>query len=305
MAQPPPCTRCGRPSVYHRPYSGERLCPPCFTKTLKERVQRTISRHDMLHHDSRIAIGVSGGKDSLGLLHILTEIEENHPNAEVIAVSIDEGVTGYRDEALTIASDACKTLGIEHVTSSFKSIFGLTMDEIAATPRELATCTYCGVLRRKALNQAAREIEADRLATAHNLDDMAQTALLNILRGDLNRLAMMDPGGRALPGFVRRIKPYCEIPERESALHAYLAGLDFQSLPCPYASEAMRNDIRDFLNRMEEKRPGTKFTIYRTALKLAPEAKTANAGHCSICGEPTTTQTCRTCQLLDQLPKKG
>jgi uncharacterized protein (TIGR00269 family) len=259
----------------------------------------------MLQHDSRIAIGVSGGKDSLALLHILTEIEADHPNAEIIAVSIDEGVTGYRDEALAIASDACKTLGIKHVTTSFKTLFDTTMDEIAATPRELATCTYCGVLRRRALNQAARELEADRLATAHNLDDMAQTALLNLMRGDPNRMATLHPGGHELPGFVRRIKPYCEVPERESAMYAHLKNLRFQSLPCPYAAEAQRNDIRGFLNRMEEKRPGTKFIVYRTALKLAPQAQKETAGHCGICGEPTTAQTCRACQLLEQLPKKG
>jgi uncharacterized protein (TIGR00269 family) len=89
-------------------------------------------------------------------------------------------------------------------------------------------------------------------------------------------------------------------------MYAYLQNLRFQSLPCPHAAEAQRNDIRNFLNQMEEKRPGTKFTVYRTALKLAPQAHTARAraGHCSSCGEPTTAQTCRTCQLLEKLPRK-
>ena len=140
---------------------------------------------------------------------------------------------------------------------------------------------------------------AQRLKLSHQLASQRVKWLIG------EGLATMDPGGRALPGFVRRIKPYCEIPERESALHAYLTGLEFQSLPCPYASEAMRNDIRDFLNRMEDRRPGTKFTVYRTALKLAPQAYTQTAGHCRNSGEPTTNQTCRTCQLLEQLQKKG
>lgn len=298
----PTCTRCHTSaSIYHRSYSGERLCSGCFTATIRERVQKTISRHDMLYHNSRLAVGVSGGKDSLALLHLLTEIEAKHPNAELIAVSIDEGVGGYRDEALSLASKACKTLGIEHHVKSFKDLFDYNMDEIAARKRELAACTYCGVLRRRALNQAAKNIKADRLATAHNLDDMAQTALLNFLRGDLKRLTMMHPAGKDQPGFVRRIKPYSEVPERESAFYAYLKGLEFQNLPCPYASEAMRNDIRIFLNRMEEKRPGIKFTIYRTALKLASEHHILTAGNCKRCGEPTTSQICRTCQLLEQL----
>lgn len=274
--------------------------------SIRERVERTISKFDMLEFDSRVAVGVSGGKDSLNLLHVLAEIEEKFPKSEMIAVSIDEGVTGYRSEALAIASEACKSLGIEHFILSFEDIFGLTIDEIASKPRELTSCSYCGVLRRRALNTAAMKLEADRLATAHNLDDMAQTALLNILRGDMNRLAMTHPAGNVLPGFVRRVKPFCEVPERESALYAYLGGFKFQSLPCPYASEAMRNDIRGFLNRMEVKRPSTKFIVFRTALKLIPNLKTVETrGRCRSCGEPTTGETCRVCQMVEELSEKG
>jgi len=304
---PPRCTKCSdRDSIYFRPYSGERLCPTCFKRSLKERVERTIAKYEMLEHDSRIAVGVSGGKDSLGILHILAEIEGAYPRAEIIAVSIDEGVQGYRDEAISIATEACGALGVEHLVISFRELFGVTMDEIATSARELGACTYCGVLRRRALNEAAMRVEADRLSTGHTLDDMAQTALLNVLRGDVNSLSMINPGGSDLPGFVRRIKPYCEVPERESALYAYLEGFRFQELPCPYAGEAMRNDVRGFLNRMEMQRPGTMFTVYRTALKLAPERdKTTTRGTCIKCGQTTTGKTCRACQLIDGLGEQG
>jgi uncharacterized protein (TIGR00269 family) len=303
--EPPQCHRCSkRPSIYYRPYSGERLCESCFADSIRERVERTISRFDMFRFDSRIAVGVSGGKDSLGLLHILAEIEEKYPRAELIAISVDEGVRGYRDEDLTIAMEASRRLGVEHLVLSFEDLFGVTMDRIASEPRELATCSYCGVLRRRALNDAARQVDADRLATAHNLDDMAQTALLNILRGDMNRLAVMHPAGNELPGFVRRVKPFCEVPERESTLYAYLSGFEFQSLPCPYAAAAMRNDIRGFLNRMEVKRPGTKFIVYRTALKIIPIMMSVGVmGRCRICGEPTTGETCRVCQMVEEITR--
>lgn len=301
----PLCTKCrSKPSVYLRPYSGERLCPGCFAASIRERVERSISRFNMFEFDSRIAVGVSGGKDSINLLHLLTEIEEKFPRAELIAVSIDEGVRGYRDEALNLAREACRRLGVECLTLSFKELFGVTMDEIVEKTGEgeLTPCSYCGVLRRRALNEAARRVEADRLATAHNLDDMAQTALLNMMRGDLRRLAGMHPAGGDLRGFVRRVKPFCEVPERESTLYAYLRGFEFQSMPCPYAKEAMRTDIRRFLNRMEVKRPGTKFTVYRTALKLIPGIRGAEViGRCRICGEPTPGETCRVCQMVEEL----
>lgn len=300
---PPTCTRCGRrPSIYYRPYSGERLCNVCLTESIKEKVQRTISRFEMFEHDSRIAVGVSGGKDSLNLLYILSEIESSYPKAELIAISIDEGISGYRDEALEHARRASRFLGVEHMVISFKELFGLTLDEIVerTAGRGLKPCTYCGVLRRRALNKAARLAGADRLATAHTLDDMAQTALLNLMRGDLRLLASIHPSGRSLPGLVRRVKPYCEVPERESALMAYLRGIEFQASPCPYAEEGMRSDIRRFLNHVESRRPGTLYIIYRASIDLASRLGGGGEllGLCSLCGEPTSGDICRVCQLL-------
>lgn len=292
------CTRCRRaPSVYHRPYSGERLCASCFNESLLERVKKTVGRYEMFEYDSRIAVGVSGGKDSLALLRLLVELERDRPYAEVVAVCVDEGVEGYRDEALSLAGRSCRELGVEMHTVGFRELFGETMDEIAARDRELGTCSYCGVLRRRALDEAARAVDADRLATGHNLDDMAQSVMLNILRSDVVRIDAFTPGGRSLEGFVRRVKPLCEVPERETTFYAYVNGLEFQSLPCPYAEEAMRSDVRRFLNRMEVKRPGTLFTVYQTGLKIRGRGGGGEVGRCRVCGRPARGELCRACEL--------
>ena len=253
----------------------------------------------MFEWKTRIAVGVSGGKDSLTLLRLLHEIESSRPQAELIAVCIDEGVSGYRNEALRLAEKNCRKLDIEMHTLSFQNLFHETMDQIAAKERELGTCSYCGVLRRRALNEAAKQVDADRLATGHNLDDMAQSVLLNILRGDTNRIDSFNPAGQTLDGYVRRVKPLCEVPERETTYYAYSNDLEFQNIPCPYADEAMRSDARRFLNRMEHKHPGTKFIMYQTGLKIRgpPKAKTLN--RCKICGAPTPDEICRTCQLTN------
>ena len=301
MGTQPTCTKCHeRSSVYHRAYSGERLCPTCFKASLRERMQGAINRFDMLDHWSRVAVGISGGKDSLTLLHILKGIEERTHGSELIAVTVDEGIKGYRDEALGIVERSCREMGVEWVSVNFTDLFGYTMDEIAASKRTLGACSFCGVLRRRALNEAAKKVDADRLATGHTLDDIAQSALLNLLRGDVGKMTSLDPGGYTSPGFVRRIKPLCEIPERETTLYAYLQGFELQSTACPYAGEAMRGDARAFLGEMEARRPGTLFTTYNTALKLIPEATKADAMKtCRTCGEPSVGDTCRVCQLLE------
>ncbi|MEM2667115.1 MAG: TIGR00269 family protein, partial [Candidatus Bathyarchaeia archaeon] len=217
----------------------------------------------------------------------------------------------YRDEALKIAAENCKKLGIEHHVISFKELYGLTLDELVEKMRatgksELTPCSYCGVLRRKALNIIARKVEADKLATAHTLDDEAQTVLLNMLHGDVLRIAREKPVTDDVhPKLVVRVKPFCEIPEKETALFAYVKKIKFQSMPCPYAPEALRSDIRQFLNRMEEKHAGMKYTVFKAAERirqaLEKTGSTEPLKECSLCGEPTTQDLCKACEMLQNL----
>jgi len=265
----------------------------------------------MLNFDDKTAVAVSGGKDSVSLLHILAKIEKKHPKASLLAITVDEGIKGYRDEALKIASENCDELGIKHVVTSFRELYGFTLDEIVERLKRkgesgLTPCAYCGVLRRKALNTAARNVGADKLATAHTLDDETQTILLNILHGDVLRIAREKPvTDEAHPKLVQKVKPFCEIPEKETALYAYVRRIRFQSTPCPYASEALRNDIRQMLNRMEEKHTGIKFTVFKSMERIRPAleqiVKKEGLKECYECGEPTTERICKTCQMLREL----
>jgi uncharacterized protein (TIGR00269 family) len=306
------CTVCKRDEAFFfRPYSGEKLCNGCFIKSVEEKVRATIAKYQMFKYDDRIAVAVSGGKDSLSLLHVLAKIERNYPKASLVAVTIDEGIKGYRDEALKIAVENCKKLRIEHYITSFKELYGYTLDEIVERSKkklslELTPCAYCGVMRRKALNVAAREVEAEKLATAHTLDDEVQTFLLNIFHGDIMRIAREKPvTDEAHPKLVQKVKPFCEIPEKETALYAYIKKIKFQSMPCPYAPQALRNEIRIMLNRMEEKHAGIKFTIFRSAEKtraaIEEMAKKEGLKECVECGEPSSETICKSCQMLKQI----
>lgn len=270
------CSICKRKEAFFfRRYSGEKLCRKCFAESIEEKVRATIAKYKMFNFDDRIAVAVSGGKDSVSLLHILAKIERDYPKASLVAITVDEGIRGYRDEALEIAVENCRKLGIDHYTVSFKELYGYTLDEIVEktvkTKSELTPCAYCGVLRRRALNIAARDLKADKIATAHTLDDETQTVLLNIFHGDVLRIAREKPvTDEKHPKLVQKVKPFCEIPEKETALYAYVKKIRFQSTPCPYAQEALRNDIRVMLNRIEEKHAGTKFTIFKAIEKIRP-----------------------------------
>lgn len=260
----------------------------------------------MLAYNDHIAVAVSGGKDSLTLLHLLAKLEERYPRTKLTAVSVDEGIDGYRDEALNLARNACANLGVEQLVVSYHELFGTTADEIARLKLGETPCAYCGVFRRKAINKAAVMVGATKIATAHNLDDEVQTVLLNMLHGDPLRIVrsgpvLKDPGGRFLP----RIKPLCDIPEKEIVLYAYLTGIEFQSVACPHGHEALRNDIRSFLNQMEIKHPGTKFTLLRSAERLrtqmGSDVPVPKLHECVKCGDPTPHELCEACMMLEAI----
>ncbi len=307
------CSFCKRrDAVYARAYSGEKLCGDCFCTSIEDKVKATVSKYRMFQPNDKIIVGVSGGKDSVSLLHILAEMEKKFPGTSITALTVDEGIKGYRDQALTYAVKNCEKLGIPHMIVSFRELFGVSLDELVEGIRTkkhvhaLTPCAYCGVLRRRAMNVASREAHADKLATAHNLDDETQTILLNLFHGDPFRIARVQPSLKERHAkLVDKVKPFCEVPEKEIAFYAYLRGIEFQDVPCPYASSALRNDVRALLNRMEEKHAGVKFTLFQSAERIKPALEKAveneRLKECSFCGEPSVDSVCRLCNLLREL----
>ncbi|MCW3981971.1 MAG: TIGR00269 family protein [Candidatus Bathyarchaeota archaeon] len=311
-----PCTICKlRNAVYARSYSGENLCARCFCRSIEKKVRATVAKHNLLRFDDKIAVAVSGGKDSIALLHIISKLEKSFPKAKLTAITVDEGIDRYRDEALSIATRSCQKLKINHVVASFKELFGYELDELVKRLPTLKTkhanltpCSYCGVLRRRALNLLAMRCGATKLATGHNLDDEAQTVLLNLFHGAplrITRARPASPESSSGTPFVQRIKPLCEILEKEAALYAYLEGLEFQNKECPYAGEALRNDMRFMLNRLEEKHPGMKYTVYHSGQKLripsGESVEWADLKTCKVCGEPAMATLCQPCKMLQML----
>lgn len=266
----------------------------------------------MFTPSDRIAVAVSGGKDSLSLLYILHKLEKKFPKSELVAIIIDEGIASYRSEAIALATEHCQSLKIEYHTYSFKEFFGYNLDEIVKTTElhgKLSSCSYCGILRRKALNLAAKDVNASKLATGHNLDDEVQSMVMNLLRGDISQIRRLGSLVKTTSkGFVERVKPLCHLPEKDVAFYAYLKKIQFQTISCPYMETSMRSDIRQFLNYFEEKHAGIKFNIFQTFEKLKNEYRDAEQeyyiNYCTICHEPTSGKTCRACNILTELGLK-
>ena len=298
------CDHCGYDAVTFIRYNGAHLCAHHFMKYVEKRVKREIRKQIDLKPGDKVAVAVSGGKDSMVTLHLLNETFKDRDDIEIHCITIDEGIKGYRDSSIDIVRRYCEKEGIPFHLIAFKDVFGLTMDRIAPLSGENSPCTYCGVFRRKCMNTVAKEIGANYLATGHNLDDMSQSIMMNFVRGDVERLARLGPHKKVQPGLIPRFAPLRAIPEKESLLYAMVSGMEYHDLTCPYWEEALRNQYRSVVDDLESRSPGSKFSILSSYDQLYPmlteNYKAAELKRCE-CGEPTLGRKCKACELSERM----
>lgn len=296
----PRCSICGNPAVIRLRRPDRHLCAGHFSIDLENRVKHTIASHAMIEDHDRIAVALSGGKDSTALLLILNTLLPAWEHASLHAITVDEGIAGYRNETIQSAKLLARTLGIRHTTVSFSGLFGKDLDALLEG-REERACSICGILRRKALATAAAGAGATKLATGHNLDDEAQSVLMNVLRGDLPRL-VRDSSSPSGTCFIPRVKPLRDISEKELSVYL-MVNNSFPQLPeCPYTRFALRAGVRSYLSGLEFRYPGTMQNLVSGKDRLSSLTAGARPGtlmnRCRECGEPCSGTVCQTCRLL-------
>lgn len=299
------CNKCGNIAVFSRKYSGESLCSLCFSDSIVKKTAKTISKYNMIQEGDIVGVAVSGGKDSLSLLHVLKKMSESH-NFKLIAITVDEGIPSYRDEALEIVRNFCNIHEVEHKSFSYKELFDLTLEEsLELRENERTTsCSICGILRRRAIDFGAKDLDVDVIATGHNLDDVLQTFIINLLSGDTNRIGWMEP---ITSNKIRKIKPFCEIYENEIVFYAFTNEIPFQSEQCPHMNEGIRTEIREFLNSLENHHNGIKNSMYGSVMRLVPIVKNVNNKQrkvCQKCGNQCTGVVCSVCAMLVNLKQE-
>lgn len=303
------CDKCGNPHIIiKKKQSGQKLCRECFIESTNEKVLRDIRKYKLIEKGDKVLMALSGGKDSVITLKILNSLRERNI-IDLLAVTIDEGIAGYREEGVKIASENAKKLGIEHKVVSFKQYFGRTLDEIMATNQGKSdsrhACTYCGVFRRWILNRVANDEGATKIATGHNLDDETQSILMNYLEGNMNNLIRIGPKSESRDNrFTVKIKPLREIPEREVGLYAVAADLQVHLAGCPYAGESFRGEVSRFIKELSENHPTIMYSTLRGFDKIKPVLKRefstkGEMGVCERCGEPAARELCKACTFLE------
>jgi len=304
------CTKCGNSQVIiEKKYSGQILCQECFIENTKEKVLKNIRKYKLIEKGDKVIVALSGGKDSVMLLDILNSLYQREL-IDLMAITIDEGIKGYREDGVRIAAINAKKLGIQHKIVSFKEYLGINLDEIMLKhpSKELrGACTYCGVFRRWILNKAAKEENGTKLATGHNLDDETQAILMNYLEGNIDNLTRIGPKSESKSSqFVVKIKPLREIPEKEVGLYVVARNLEVHFASCPYSTDSFRAEIGNFIKELSVDRPTIMYSTLRGFDKIRPTLKKEFArndqmGQCLICGEPAAHDLCRACVFSKEL----
>jgi len=301
------CDKCRSDAVTFIRYSGAHLCRTHFSEFVEKRVKKELRNKGELRSDMVVALAVSGGKDSIVMMHLIHNILGERKDLELHAITVDEGIEGYRPESMEMAKRNCDILDIPLHILCFKDMVGITMDDIHNLPIETTPCSYCGVFRRKCLNMKAKAIGATKLATGLNLDDTAQSILMNLARGDVARLARLGPHERVQEGLIPRIQPLRLIPEKESYLYALLNNIEFHDGECPYSERALRGKYRDIINGLESDTPGTRHALLKSydaiSIALAKSFLPAQLNKCGNCGEPTLNVLCKSCTMVRELEK--
>lgn len=301
------CSKCGNPQViYKREQSGQLLCKECFIESIEKKAIKTVKKEKLLDKGDKVLVALSGGKDSVTTLEILDSFRQRHI-IDICAVTVDEGIANYRQDGVDIAVRHAERLGIEHKVVSLKEEYGITLDEIMQKENHKGSCTYCGVFRRTLINRAAREMNATKIATGHNLDDEVQGIMMNYLEGNTDNLTKLGPKSESkAEEFTTKIKPLREIPEREIGIYVVAKGLEVHFDSCPYAMQSFRGEVSQAINQLAEKHPTIKYSTLRGYDKIKGILKNEfkkdySHGRCKKCGEPASNELCKACSFIEEL----
>lgn len=306
------CIKCKNNSIYTLE-NGRQLCSSHFILYFEKKVFSTIRKFALIGKSGKIGVALSGGKDSITALYLLNRLTKRNPKLKVTAIMVNEGIKGSGDKTQANAIAFCEKEKIDLNIYSFSDEYGITLDNIIkrlqSKGQKVNPCTICGILRRRILNSKARELGLDSIATGHNLDDEAQSIIMNQFKKNVLASAKLGPivGVKKDKRFVQRIKPLYLCSEKEVKLYAKLKGFVAKKIVCKYRKFAFRKGVCNMLDDFEKQHPAIKNNIISSFMEILPllkkEYKGKKSNTCVRCGEVSSKELCNVCELIDKINK--
>lgn len=222
-------------------------------KKLLSFVRCAVDKYGMIKDGDKIAVGVSGGKDSVALLVSLAELRRFYPvKFEIYAVTADPCFSGETD--YTPVTELCRRLGVEHVirrTQLGKIIF--------EDREEKNPCSLCARMRRGMLHDMAVSLGCNKIALGHNMDDVAETFIMNLFYG--GRISCFSPVSYLSRKDLYMIRPLIYLDEKEIIKAVKRIGLPVVKSKCPVDGVTKREETKLMLYELEKQYPGLRGKI--------------------------------------------
>lgn len=233
-------------------------------KKIKNAVGRAIADYGLIKDGDRIAVAVSGGKDSYTLVHVLEQLRRRAPiNYELLAITID---AGYPEFQAALIGTQLETLGVRHHLEKTDHY-----DIIQAKRRPGSSyCSICARLRRGTLYSLARQFKCNKLALGHHLDDFAETLLLNqFFIGSLKSMAAKMVADDEQTTIIR---PLVYVEEQEIIEYVRSRNVPIVSCSCPVANspDLQRLKMKQLLSELEKVNPHVKRSLLSALANVQP-----------------------------------
>ncbi len=216
---------------------------------LMSRMRAAMEKYEMIAPGDTVAVGVSGGKDSLALLYAMSELRRSYPAPYTLkAVSVDPCFFGEETDYGPI-EDLCRTLGVEYAVRRTE-LYRI----IVETRKETNPCSLCARMRRGMLHDMCKAAGANKLALGHHMDDAAETMLMNLLSG--GTVGCFKPVTYLSRKDITVIRPMVFAAESDVARAAKKAGLPVVKSPCPMDRDSERARVKALRRDLEKTYPG-------------------------------------------------
>ncbi len=209
-------------------------------------MRAACQQYEMIKEGDRIAIGVSGGKDSMALLAGMANLRRFYPEKfEIVAITLDPRFGGV-DEDYSAIEALCKELNVEYIikrTQLAEVIFDIR--------KESNPCSLCARMRRGALHDAAKEHGCNKIALGHHLDDLAETFIMNLFNG--GTLDCFMPVTYLSRKDIYMIRPMIFARESDCARVVRKENLPTVKSNCPADGTTERQEVKEMLSALEKK----------------------------------------------------
>ncbi len=217
------------------------------TRRLLSFVRQACQHYDMISDGDRIAVGVSGGKDSLALLIALSQMRRFYPKKySVIAITVDMGFGGMD---FTCISELCRELDVEYVT--VKSEIAHVIFDVR---KESNPCALCAKMRRGVLHDAAKANNCNKVALGHHFDDVTDTFMLNLIHE--GRLGTFSPVTYLSRKDITLIRPLIYAKEKDIRYFITHNGIPVVTSTCPEDKHTEREEVKKMIAELDKKYDG-------------------------------------------------